>query len=641
MIQITLAGTELRFDEANLHVSMTRNGTDWSWESDYIPVFNAAQREIPFLDAASVSHEVRQTGLGKGILSRYEGFAADGDASVPGLSFCTYVWIEGATGDVFFEWIPLGEEGAGIQSVTWPGPMAFREKREDWYTLLNYHQGLLIPNIWETELGKLPFGGSLCSAASYMPWFGQVKAGEGYIAICEQPWDSAFYAEHPAGGPYTKAGVRWGASLGKMRYRRVMRYTLLSECDYNDICKVYRSYVKEKGLFCSLKEKAAKAPGVERLIGSLFLHRGIKNHVCPESSMYDAEHPGKYDRVVPFRTRTEEIKALRAQGFEKLYLHLDGWGDPGYDNQHPDYLPPCEEAGGWDGMKELADTLHDCGYLFGIHDQYRDYYFDGKTFDASFGCLQTDGTIPEHANWAGGHQTYLCATQAPYYVKRNFRQLAEHDIGLDCAYLDVFTCNEPDECANPMHYMSRRDCLDFRGQCFEYLLSQGILPSSEEVSDWSMKSLVFCHYAPYQFQMCKPGTPRKGIPVPLFNLVYHDCVIIPWMMEKMDAHNDYMLYALLNGGAPYLIRDGAYPGIDGSFQPEFTFTEREAYDRCRVVADLHERIAACEMVSHKLLAPDGSKQETVFSDGTRVRVDLDALSYEICKGDAANHAAPQ
>lgn len=292
-------------------------------------------------------------------------------------------------------------------------------------------------------------------------------------------------------------------------------------------------------------------------------------------------------------------------------------------------------------MKELADTLHDCGYLFGIHDQYRDYYFDGKTFDASFGCLQTDGTIPEHANWAGGHQTYLCATQAPYYVKRNFRQLAEHDIGLDCAYLDVFTCNEPDECANPMHYMSRRDCLDFRGQCFEYLLSQGILPSSEEVSDWSMKSLVFCHYAPYQFQMCKPGTPRKGIPVPLFNLVYHDCVIIPWMMEKMDAHNDYMLYALLNGGAPYLIRDGAYPGIDGSFQPEFTFTEQEAYDRCRVVADLHERIAACEMVSHKLLAPDGSKQETVFSDGTRVRVDLDALSYEICKGDAANHASPQ
>ena len=214
-------------------------------------------------------------------------------------------------------------------------------------------------------------------------------------------------------------------------------------------------------------------------------------------------------------------------------------------------------------------------------------------------------------------------------MKRNFRQLADHGINLDCAYLDVFTCNEPDECANPMHYMTRRDCLDFRGQCFEYLLSQGILPSSEEVSDWSMKSLVFCHYGPYSFMMNRPGTAQKGIPVPLFNLVYHDCVVIPWMMDKMNEQTDYMLYALLNGGAPYLIRDGAYPGIDGSFQPECTFTPQEAYERCQVVARLHERVATCEMVSHHLLAPDGSIQETVFDDGTRVRIDLNAMGYEI------------
>ena len=182
-----------------------------------------------------------------------------------------------------------------------------------------------------------------------------------------------------------------------------------------------------------------------------------------------------------------------------------------------------------------------------------------------------------------------------------------------------------------MHYMTRRDCLDFRGQCFEYLLSQGILPSSEEVSDWSMRSLVFCHYAPYQFMMCKPGTPQKGIPVPLFNLVYHDCVIVPWMMEKMNEQTDYMLYALLNGGAPYLIRDGAYPGIDGSFQPECTFTARENYQRCQVVSKLHEQIATCEMVSHKLLTTDGRQQETVFSDGTKVWIDLDTLNYKIRK----------
>lgn len=160
------------------------------------------------------------------------------------------------------------------------------------------------------------------------------------------------------------------------------------------------------------------------------------------------------------------------------------------------------------------------------------------------------------------HQSYLCATQAPYYVRRNFSEIESHGIRLDGAYLDVFTCNEGDECANPMHKMTRKDCYDFRSMCFEWLLSKGILTSSEEVSDWAVPSLVFCHYAPYDFMMRTPGGKKYGIPVPLYNLVYHDCVIEPWMMEAHDGE-DYMLYALLNGGAPYLIRDGAYPNTDG------------------------------------------------------------------------------
>lgn len=186
-------------------------------------------------------------------------------------------------------------------------------------------------------------------------------------------------------------------------------------------------------------------------------------------------------------------------------------------------------------MKELCDTIHDCGYVFGTHDQYRDYYFRASTYDESSAIHLEDGSIPSHANWAGGNQTYLCATQAPYYVKRNFLELAAHDIKLDCAYLDVFTCNEPDECFEPHHKMTRKECLEFRSRCFAYLLSQNILSSSEEVADWSVANLVFCHYAPYDFMMRRPEEPKQGIPVPLFNLVYHDCVIIPWMMENMKT----------------------------------------------------------------------------------------------------------
>lgn len=51
------------------------------------------------------------------------------------------------------------------------------------------------------------------------------------------------------------------------------------------------------------------------------------------------------------------MKELHELGAGKLYLHLDGWAEPGYDNKHPDYTPACEEAGGWKDMKELADTM--------------------------------------------------------------------------------------------------------------------------------------------------------------------------------------------------------------------------------------------------------------------------------------------
>lgn len=280
-------------------------------------------------------------------------------------------------------------------------------------------------------------------------------------------------------------------------------------------------------------------------------------------------------------------------------------------------------------MKSLADTMQRFGYLFGIHDQYRDYYFRADTFDEEYACRLPDGTIPRHHRWAGGEQTYLCGTQAPYYVKRNFTELKKHGIHPDCAYLDVFTCNEGDECANPHHKMTRHECYEYRRQCFEYLLANDILTSSEEVSDWSMPSLVFCHYAPYDFMLRKPGSPRFGIPVPLFNLVYHDCVIIPWMMDRVSENEDYMLYALLNGGIPYLLRDGAYPGTDGAFGEGQREKLLEDIARCEAVMQLHEQVAMQEMVRHEMLDEDGMLQRSVFADGTSITVDFAEQTWRI------------
>ena len=129
--------------------------------------------------------------------------------------------------------------------------------------------------------------------------------------------------------------------------------------------------------------------------------------------------------------------------------------------------------------------------------------------------------------------------------------------------------------------------------------------------------------------MLRPAdVPKKGIPVPLFNLVYHDCVIEPWMMDRVSKEEDYMLYALLAGGAPYLIRDGAYPNTDGAFGGE-KISPAEAAERCRVVAKLHEKTALLELVRHECLTEDGSVQKSVFADGTYVVCSFAEQKYEI------------
>lgn len=632
MKEITAGGSTVRLHEETLLVSLFRNDAEWNWREDFVPTLECDEGIFSFTDARSVSHELFQNGIGTGIRSYFEGFEANG--TVRPYSFETLIWIEAVSGDIRFEWLPLCEEGLSVKKVRWPGEMSFEKASRSWYSVLNHQQGLLVPNDWETALDHVVFNGFFETAGAYMPWFGQVKDREGYIAICETPWNAGYTAEHPAGGPYSHVGIYYEPSLGKMNYRRVLRYTLLSDCDYNDLCKVYRAYVRETGHLRTLAEKAAQNPSVDRLIGCSFVHTGIKTVVQPDSDFFDPENPEKNNHCTPFSKRTEEIKLLHNMGVEKLYLHLDGWAQPGYDNCHPDYSPACIEAGGWEGMKELADTMHECGYLFGIHDQYRDFYKSAKSFDENYACRLTDGTIPEHHRWAGGPQSYLCATQAPYYLKRNFAALFENGIELDGAYLDVFTCNEGDECTNPEHRMTRRECYEYRGQCFSWLLAHGILSSSEEVSDWAIPSLVFCHYAPYSFMMKRPGLPKDGIPVPLFNLVYHDCVIEPWMMDKASENDDYMLYALLNGGAPYLLRDAAYLNTDGSFEGDELLALEEMIRRSKTVSALHEKIAKCEMVRHRMNPENWWIQETEFSDGTKVKVDFKNQTYEISEGTA-------
>ncbi len=627
MIEISNFDLSVKFDEVNLDFTIIKNNTTWNFTKNEKPYFLVDDERVDFITAKSIKHEKVFNGVGSGIRSIYSDFTIKGQLSK--LAFETYVWIENTTNHLYFEWIPVCEEGISIKNVYWPVAMEFDEPKDTWYTLVNMQQGIMIPNTWENELKEISFNGMFLTAGGYMPWFSQIKDKKGYIAISITPWNDAYDAHHPKGGGFTHINIRHDQSLGKMDYKRVLRYTFLDDCDHNDMCKVYRRYVDECGHLRTLKEKAVKNPHINQLVGSMILHKGIKTSVREDSDFFDPANPDKNNRVVSFKQREDEILEIYNKGVKKIYMHLDGCSKAGYDNDHPDFYLACEEAGGIDAMKSLVDTMHKCGYMFGTHDQYRDYYKSAKSFDRDYACQLIDGSIPEHSRWAGGPQSYLCGTQAKHYVKRNFSLIKEQGIDLDCTYLDVFTCNEGDECDNHRHKMTRRDCYEERAKCFHYLLSKGILTSSEEVSDWCIESMILCHYAPYDFMLRTPGEPKQGIPVPLFNLVYHDCLIQPFMMDKVSEDEDYMLYALLNAGAPYLVRDPAYANIDGAFENTVPITLDEQIKRCEVVANLHEKVATSELVRYEVSGDNYNIHKSIFDNGVEVLVDFDKQTYEI------------
>ena len=521
-----------------------------------------------------------------------------------------FICLEGEDDELVCELIAT-ERNTTVLECFWPQAVA--EDCFD-YTVVPFMQGMLLPRDWAKRVwlyNTVTYGRGL-----YMPWWGHQKDKSAMLVLLETPEDGGCRFRHPAGGP-TKIELRWIHSLGKLAYPRRVRICFFENADYVDLAKRYRRYVRQTGHFVSLEEKIARNPIVGKLIGSPVVHTSILYHIQPESSYYHKDDPAKNHRVVSFEERARQLRQLSGKGIKRAYVHLDGWGFRGYDNLHPDIIPPSPDGGGWEGMKNLADTCEQIGYVFAIHDQYRDYYLDAKSYDQRHTILDRKGNRPYGSTWYGGKQSILCSSLAFGHVKKNYLSLLSHGVKVRGAYLDVFAVVPPDECYNPEHPVSRIDCLKYRGTCLDFIRANGGVVSSEEPADWAIPHIDLVHHGPYAL-VPNPGRgPAMGIPVPLFNLVYHDALLLPWSLGKGAwgiPENDLgYLHGLANAGLPYLSLN---PG-------------KEELVRVRTMSALHERVGLSEMTNHEFLDKSYRKQRTTFADGTQVTIDLDSGTYEI------------
>ena len=602
----------IELNPSDLQMTVYTQSRTWSmipsFRGDLIVENSGARLSLRLADAGKKEISPYQTGFKTGIKIALEDFAY-GDKKVD-LQISLFICLEGEQEELVCELITR-EKTATVLECFWP--QAVSNNCFD-YTVVPFMQGMLLGKDWPK---KVRLYNTVCYGRGlYMPWWGHQKGESAMLVLLETPEDAGCRFEHPAGGP-TKIELRWIHSLGKLAYPRRVRLCFFEKGNYVTMAKRYRRRVLEIGHFVSLKEKIARNPLVERLVGSPVIHTSILYHIQPESSYYHKDEPAKNHQLVSFDERARQLRQLSKKGIKRAYVHLDGWGFRGYDNLHPDIIPPCPEAGGWEGMKRFAETCDQIGFVFAIHDQYRDYYLDAKSYDPRHTILDRKGNRPYGSTWYGGKQSILCSRLALGHVKKNYLSLLSHGVKVRGAYLDVFAVVPPDECYNPEHPVSRVDCLKYRGTCLDFIRSKGGVVSSEEPADWAIPHIDLVHHGPYAL-VPNPGRgPAMGIPVPLFNLVYHDALLLPWSLGKGAwgiPENDLgYLHGLANAGLAYLSLN---PG------------EKELV-RVRTMSALHERVGLLEMTNHELLDESFRKQRTTFADGTKVTIDLDSDTFEI------------
>jgi len=602
----------IELEPADLRMTVYARDRAWSMipssQGDLVVENAGARLSLRLADAGKKQISAYHTGFKSGLKIDLNDFAA-GDEKVE-LPITLLVCLEGPQEELVCELV-AAESTAAVMECFWPRAVA--DECFD-TTVIPFMQGMLLPKSWPE---KVRLYDTMCYGRGlYMPWWGHQSGKSAMLVLIETPEDAGCRFDHPAGGP-TRMELRWVHSLGKLAYPRRVRLCFFDEGNYVTMAKRYRRHVIETGHFVSLKEKIARNPLVAKLVGSPVVHTGILTHIQPESSYYHKDDPAKNHQFVSFDERAGQLRQLSQKAIKRAYVHLDGWGFRGYDNLHPDVLPPCPEAGGWEGMKRFAEACDELGYVFAIHDQYRDYYLDAKSYDPRHTILDRSGNRPAGSTWYGGKQSILCSRLALGHVKKNYLGLLDHGVKVRGAYLDVFAVVPPDECYNPEHPATRADCLTYRGLCLDFIRASGGVVSSEEPADWAIPHIDLVHHGPYAL-VPNPGRgPAVGVPVPLFNLVYHDALLLPWSLEKGAwgiPENDLgYLHGLANAGLPYV-----------SLNP----AEQEL-SRVRTMSALHERVGLVEMTNHEFLDESHRKQRTTFSDGTTVTIDLDGETYEI------------
>lgn len=404
----------------------------------------------------------------------------------------------------------------------------------------------------------------------------------------------------------------------------------LGKGGYADIARAYRPIAEAKGWRRTWAEKRLTDPSVDQIFGAANFKPFVLSRVLP-SSRYSPD--GKEHVRLGF---TFDEIALCAEHWrddleiDRAMVVLAGWINGGYDVRHPDVLPAAPECGGNDALAAAAKRIRDCGYLFGLHDNYQDMYEDAPSWDEQWLNKDASGQPRMGGNWNGGQAWQVCAIKQVELAARAETNLPEiaRLFAPSIYFIDTVFAWPLVTCEDPAHPMSRRDDLLWKTNLCLLAKSHFGLFGSEEGREWAVPCADYLEgMLDHQIKS------NPGEVIPLFPLVYSDCVQI---MTHQDTRigpgdekrvADHILLAEMFlprfGTHLYWQRPAPDPAEgqlwsrgDNGWGAHLTPADRVIKNVWEVLSPLNRITAERTMDDHEFLTADRLLQRTRFGDLT-------------------------
>jgi hypothetical protein len=480
------------------------------------------------------------------------------------------------------------------------------------YLVVPMNEGISFPVDDATITGpkhlKAYYGhGGIC-----MAFWGATNGVSGYMAIIETPDDAAIRIDR-ADGPLFVA-PEWEAQKGQFGYERKLRYVFLREGGHVGICKRYRAYAGQQGLIKTLTQKQAENPDVDRLIGAVNVWFFEKSKL-----------------VLPM------VDEMRAMGINRIL-----WSAA---------EPP-----------EVIKAMNELGILTSRYDIVQDVVNPANLPNLAYGGLTEawpqDLILDRNGDWVRGWEIEtkdglglvpcgaLCDKQAVRYARdRMAKDLTDHPYL--CRFMDTTTATPWRECYHPDHPMTRSESRLYKMALLRQISEdfhlvagtetghdaaapyvhyfEGMLSLSHyRVDDAGRRMLHIWKDVPDRVDKFQLGQRYR---LPLFELVYHDCVVSHWYWgdynNKLPALWDKRdLFNLLYGTAPMFM-----------FDYEIWRQSRERFAQSyRNTCIIARKVGYAEMSDHRFLTPDRDIQQTRFSNGITITCNFSAEPFALGGG---------